>query len=250
MTPKISFIIPTLNEEKRIARIINQIKKLDKKYNYEIIIGDGNSTDRTREIAKKLGVKVIIENKHAPKTIANGRNTGASIATGDILIFSDADTMIPDPNKFMSEVISVFKDSQIVAGAPALKIFPDEITWKDKIFHYFYNNTIRLSFSTKSPVCGGQCQIIRGSAFRKINGYNSNIVHAEDTELFRRLRKLGKLHFFSKLFVYESPRRYRTIGYFRLFLQGVYSFVYQAIFRKNAFKEWKRVESPEKIHKN
>jgi glycosyltransferase involved in cell wall biosynthesis len=50
MKPKVSFIIPSLNEEKRIAILIDNIKKLDKNYNYEIIVADGNSTDKTREI--------------------------------------------------------------------------------------------------------------------------------------------------------------------------------------------------------
>ena len=55
MKTKISFIIPALNEEKRIAILIDKIKKLDKNYNYEIIVADGNSTDKTREIAEKMG---------------------------------------------------------------------------------------------------------------------------------------------------------------------------------------------------
>jgi len=70
--------------KERIAILIDNIKKLDKNYNYEIIIADGNSTDKTREIAVKRGAIVIRDNKDAPKTIANGRNTGASLASGEI----------------------------------------------------------------------------------------------------------------------------------------------------------------------
>jgi hypothetical protein len=95
---------------------------------------------------------------------------------------------------------------------------------------------------TKNPTCGGQCQIVRKNSFREVNGYNVNIVHGEDSDFFRRLRKIGKLHFFSKLMVYESPRRYRRFGYIILFLQGAYSLVYQQIFKKNVFKEWMRIE--------
>ena len=151
MKPKVSFIIPSLNEEKRIAILIDNIKKLGKNYNYEIIVSDGNSTDKTREIAVKRGAIVIRDNKDAPK-------------------------------------------------------------------------------------------IVRGSSFREVNGYNVNIVHEEDSDFFKRLRKIGKLHFFSKLVVYESTRRYRKVGYIKLLLQGVYSLVYQRIFKKNVFKEWRRIE--------
>jgi len=242
MEPKVSFIIPALNEEKRIAILIDNIKKLDENYNYEIIVADGNSTDKTREIAEKMGAIIIRDNMDAPKTIANGRNSGASLASGEIFIFCDADTVMKDPKIFLTEVFSVFKNPIIIGGAPRLSIFPDETNWKDKIFHSLFNNIVRFSFMTKTPICGGQCQIVRRSSFRKVNGYNVNIVHEEDSDFFKRLRKIGKLHFFSKLVVYESPRRYRKVGYITLLLQGVYSLVYQQIFKKNVFKEWKRIE--------
>jgi glycosyltransferase involved in cell wall biosynthesis len=242
MNPKVSFIIPALNEEKRIPVLINNIRKLDKNYNYEIIVADNNSTDKTREIAETMGAKVIRNSKDAPKTIANVRNTGASIASGEIFIFCDADTVIQDPNKFLPEVFLVLENPEIIGGAPSISIFPDEAIWKDKISHYFYNRIIRLSFMTKFPLCGGECQVVRKSSFREVNGYNVDIVHAEDCDFFRRLHKIGKLHFFSELVVYESPRRYRKYGYTVLFLQAVYSHVYQLIFKKNAFKEWKKIE--------
>ena len=147
-----------------------------------------------------------------------------------------------DPNKFLAEVFLVFENPKIIGGAPNLSIFPDENNWKDKIFHFLFNNIVRFSFITKTLICGGQCQIVRGRSFREVNGYNVNIVHEEDSDFFNRLRKIGKLHFFSKLVVYESPRRYRKVGYITLLLQGVYSLVYQRIFKKNVFKEWRRIE--------
>lgn len=242
MNPKVSFIIPALNEEKRIPVLINNIRRLDKNYNYEIIVADNNSTDKTREIAETMGAKVIRNSKDAPKTIANVRNTGASIASGEIFIFCDADTVIQDPNKFLTEVFLVLENPEIIGGAPSISIFPDEATWKDKISHFFYNNIVHVSFMTKFTLCGGECQVVRRSSFREVNGYNVDIVHAEDCDFFRRLHKIGKLHFFSELVVYESPRRYRKYGYTVLFLQAVYSHVYQLIFKKNAFKEWKKIE--------
>ena len=242
MNPKVSFIIPALNEEKGIPVLINNIRRLDKNYNYEIIVADNNSTDKTREIAETMGAKVIRNSKDAPKTIANVRNTGASIASGEIFIFCDADTVIQDPNKFLPEVFLVLENPEIIGGAPSISIFPDEANWKDKISHFFYNNIVHLSFMTKFTLCGGECQVVRKSSFREVNGYNVDIVHAEDCDFFRRLHKIGKLHFFSELVVYESPRRYRKYGYTVLFLQAVYSHVYQLIFKKNAFKEWKKIE--------
>jgi glycosyltransferase involved in cell wall biosynthesis len=242
MKTKVSFIIPALNEEKRLGALIDNIKMLDRYYNYEIIVSDGYSTDKTVEIAEKKGAIVVKDNADAPKTIANGRNTGAGLATGEIFIFCDADTVINDPNTFLSEVFSVFQNKQIIGGTPSLRIFPDETNPKDKVFHFLFNSIVRFSFMTKVPICGGQCQIVRGSSFREVKGYNVKIVLGEDSDFFRRLRKIGKLYFFKNLVVYESPRRYRHFGYIILLLQGIYSLVYQQIFKKNVFKEWRRIE--------
>ena len=241
MRKKVSFIIPALNEEKRIPVLIANIQTLDEKYNYEIIVSDGDSSDKTREIAEKMGAIVIRDNENAPKTIANGRNTGARLASGDLYIFCDADTVMKDPDLFLEEVFLVFGNPKIIGGAPRLSIFPDESNLKDKVFHYLFNSIIHFSFITRTPLCGGQCQIVRNSSFREVNGYNVSIVHGEDSDFFRRLRKRGKLYFFSKLVVYESPRRYRKFGYIILLLQGVFSLAYQQIFKKNIFKEWRRI---------
>jgi glycosyltransferase involved in cell wall biosynthesis len=211
-------------------------------WDYEIIVADGNSTDKTRIIAEKLGATVVRDNENAPKTIANGRNTGAGLASGELFIFCDADTLIKDPENFLTTVFSVFENQAITGGTPSIIVFPDESNRKDKIFHYLYNNIIRFSFKTRMPLCGGQCQIVRAGAFREINGYDESIVHTEDSDFFRRLRKTGKLHFFSDLIVYESPRRYRYCGYISLLIKAVYSLTYQKIFKKNIYKEWTRVE--------
>ena len=246
MIRKVSFIIPALNEEHQIAELIDNIKMLDNKFNYEIIVSDGHSSDNTAEIAKKKGAIVTKDNVNGPKTIANGRNSGANIATGDIYIFCDADTIMKDPNGFLNEIFSVFENPKIIGGAPGLSIFPHERIFKDKIFHFFLNNIVRFSFKTKVPLCGGQCQVVRKESFWSVNGYNINIVHGEDSDFFKRLRKIGSLHYFNKHEVYESPRRYRHYGYISLLIISVYSLVYQQIFKKNAFKEWRRID----WHKN
>ncbi len=242
MNPRVSFIIPALNEEKRIGTLLGSLRKLDGKYNHEVIVADGYSTDRTADIARKLGARVIPDNAGTPRTIANGRNSGAKVASGDLLIFCDADTDIRNPEAFLQRVFTVFEDPEICGAVPNLSVFPCENKPKDRFFHKIFNNLIRLSFRTRSPFCGGQCQIVRREVFIEEKGYNPEIVHGEDTDLFRRLNKRGKLYYFSDLEVYESPRRYRKYGYIMLFFKGIFSITYQRIFGKNFFKEWKRVE--------
>ncbi len=92
---KISIILPTINEEKGIGKTIDSIN-LDyfkqKKWDYEIIIVDGGSKDKTIEIAKKKGAKVIIEKR---KGYGRAYKTGLSKAKGDIIVTGDADATYP-----------------------------------------------------------------------------------------------------------------------------------------------------------
>lgn len=84
-----SIIIPTLNEEKFLPRLLDSIKKQDSK-DYEIIVADAGSKDATVEIAKKYRCKIV-----QGGLPAKGRNEGAKIAQGDLLLFLDADVQLP-----------------------------------------------------------------------------------------------------------------------------------------------------------
>ncbi len=92
---KISIILPTINEEKGIGKTIDSIN-LDyfkqKKWDYEIVIVDGGSKDKTIEIAKKKGAKIIIEKR---KGYGRAYKTGLSKAKGDIIVTGDADATYP-----------------------------------------------------------------------------------------------------------------------------------------------------------
>ena len=92
---KVSVILPTINEEEGIGPTIDAInKKAFKKngWDLEIIIVDGNSTDKTQEIAKKKGAKVIVESR---KGYGRAYKTGMPQASGDIIVTGDADATYP-----------------------------------------------------------------------------------------------------------------------------------------------------------
>ena len=92
---KISVILPTINEEKGIGPTIDSINKeyfKKKKWNLEIVIVDGNSKDKTREIAEAKGAKIIIEKR---KGYGRAYKTGLSQLNGDIIVTGDADATYP-----------------------------------------------------------------------------------------------------------------------------------------------------------
>jgi glycosyltransferase involved in cell wall biosynthesis len=233
---RFSFIIPTMNEEKNIEKAIKQFKNFKGKY--EVIIGDGGSKDKTKKIAKKLGAKFYVRKG----TIGEGRNVGAEHAKGEILVFCDADTLLDRINEFLGEVERIFEDKRVVAALPRLEIFPRERIASDFIFQYFFNNLIRTSILLRVPFAFGQCQIVRASAFRKTGGYDKWRVHAEDTYLFKKLNRLGKIVFINNIRIFESPRRYRKFGYIRLAWKSLYSLVGQGLFKKNILNKWERTD--------
>lgn len=236
-----SIIIPSLNEEKRIETVIRQFHALDGKYKYEVIVGDGGSTDRTVEIARSLGATVVIDSSPT-RTVGSGRDSGAAIATGDMFIFCDADTRLSNVVRLVEEIEKTFRDPKVVAAVPRMEVFPEQQIWKDKIFHHFFNALIRFSLHLPGPLSRGQCQIVRATSFRAVGGYDKTQVHAEDSYLFLHLKQFGKLKFINDVTVYESPRRYRKYGYLKVALIGIYSTWAQAIFKRNVLKSWDRVE--------
>jgi len=98
-TPKISVIIPTLQEEKYIATTLSKLTKITPQI--EIIVVDGGSEDNTVKIARGFTDKVY---EIKERGISKARNYGAKYSNGDILLFLDADVM--PPNDFAEKLIS------------------------------------------------------------------------------------------------------------------------------------------------
>ena len=104
-----SIIIPTLNEEKLLPKLLEQLvnSRIREISEYEIIISDGGSSDATVEIALKYADKVIVHNSNHKQNIAEGRNKGAENAGGDILIFLNGDITIKNIEIFFSEISKI-----------------------------------------------------------------------------------------------------------------------------------------------
>ena len=91
--PIFSIVIPTLNEEENLGSCIKSLTEQSWPQ-YEVVIADGGSTDRTLEIAEINGFKVLSVEKTRPHDVSTAKNLGAKYAIGDILVFLDADMSI------------------------------------------------------------------------------------------------------------------------------------------------------------
>ncbi len=237
----LSIIIPTLNEEKVIEKTLKSLR--DYKGDYEIIVSDGRSTDRTIEISKKYADKVMVYEGITRQTIAMGRNLGASVAKGEYLLFLDADIYIPDINIFFARAISFFeKDSKLVGYSVYLKVFPEMANFADRFFFslfnhmfYFLSNILHIGASY------GEFQMVRNDSFKKLGGYNEKIAVAEDNEFFKRLAKSGKTIIDSKLIVYHTGRRAHKIGWPRLLVSWWVNQLSVSFLNKSYNSEWKEI---------
>ncbi len=203
--PFISVIIPTLNEEKYIERTLKALKTQDYEGKYEIIAADGMSKDDTVKIARKYVDKVIIAEK---KGIAAGRNAGANIAKGEILLFIDADTMLLF--NALSEISKAFRNKKIVgATCPIIPLTPK---LNFLFFYWSLNRYVKSSIKKKKPKVAGICCAYRKSTFEKVGGFDEKLETYEDMDLSGRISKFGKIAFVEGTLALTSVRRLKAWG--------------------------------------
>jgi glycosyltransferase involved in cell wall biosynthesis len=239
-----SVIIPTRNEEKLLAGCLEQFSgKIKEKFRIEIIVSDGGSTDQTLAIASQHSDTVLQHDDISHRqTIAEGRNNGAAIASGDIFLFINADTRIASIETFLAKCEAQFTaDQRLAALAVKVQVMPEERKLSDILFHGFFNSYVRLINFVGISMGRGECQIIRASTFREVKGYNESYAAGEDFELYKRLAKKGKVKYDPSLLVYESPRRYRKYGYAKVYSQWIGN-AFSILLRKKAASEvWEEV---------
>lgn len=240
---KYSIIIPTLNEEKLLPNLLSQISDsyLKEKYNYEIIVSDGGSNDKTVDIARQYADKVITADNRYKQNIAIGRNIGAEKADGEILIFLNGDVSIASPAIFFDIIDSKFFNSDYLALTCKVDIIPDEKRFVDSFFMNFYNNYFHFLNFIGIGMGRGECQVIRKQIFDKLGGFNKDLPAGEDFELYTRIRKIGKIFFAQEITIYESPRRYRKYGHLYIFLTWTLNGLFVLLKKKSLSKEWEQI---------
>lgn len=237
-----SIIVPTLNEEKLLGCMLAQFSPAVKeRYGLEVIVSDGGSSDRTLEIARG-GADVVVENAPCVRqTIAMGRNAGAVLARGSLLIFLNADTLIADVDAFFQAIERHITVPGTVALTCSVMVFPQERRLSDRLFHGFYNWFFSTMNKVGMAMGRGECHIIKKQIFDELHGYGTQIAAGEDYDMFRRLETKGRVKFIREIVVYESPRRYRKFGYAYVTASWFLNFLSVFFLRRSISGEWKAV---------
>ena len=184
---RISIIIPAFNEEKLLGKTLTFVQAAAvaftrRGWEMELIVCDNNSTDRTAEIARAAGATVVFE---PINQIAGARNRGASVATGDWLLFVDGDTQ-PDAELF-ADAADAMATGHCLAGGATLKLEPGRHPWLGSLFILFGNVISRFQSFHPGPFI-----FCEAAAFRQVGGFSTQLFAMEDFCFSEDLRKLAR----------------------------------------------------------
>ncbi len=178
-----SIIIPAYNEEKFLPRTLISAKEALARVEYpgEIIVVDNNSTDKTPEIGRAHGVKVVFE-KH--NQISRARNAGAREASGNYFIFLDADTILsPD---VLSAALSNLSSRNCCGGGCKIEI-DRPLTFSTQKLVNFWNG-----LSVKYSLAAGCFVYCLREGFEEIGGFSEKVYASEEIWFSKKLSAWGK----------------------------------------------------------
>jgi rSAM/selenodomain-associated transferase 2 len=196
---KLSVIVPMLNEERAIAATLGAIRR--GAVDAQVIVVDGGSTDRSAAIATPMADCVI----QGPRGRARQMNAGAAVATGDVLAFVHADSLVPAD--FADAIERGLSAPDIVGGRFDVEL--DDAT--------FIYRTIGVLISLRSRISrtgtGDQAIFVRRFVFDRLGGF-PDIELCEDLDFSRRMKRAGRVACL-RARVITSPRRWRNDGLVR-----------------------------------
>src|SRR5687767_2535032 len=231
---RLSVIIPAYNEELYLPETLTRITKALAVAGWpsEIVVVDNDSNDRTRAISESFGARVVSELEH---NISRVRNTGAAHASGDVLIFIDADTLVPE--SLFKRIAGAMEDEKCFGGAVAVNWGKLDRTWMKL---YLQGGKF---WTTVFNMKQGAAQFCRKPVFEKLDGYDQTIFMGEDVEFYWRLSKFakqngGRLHFIEDLPVTTSARRFDKMNLWKTLLLTNPMFIPFAWRRKKWWKDW------------
>ncbi len=206
----VSIIIPTFNEERYLPRLLKSIQNQTMEPK-EVVVSDAFSTDRTRLIAKQYGAKVV--DGGLP---SKARNNGAKAATGEILLFLDADVVLP--KKFLEKTITEMSDKHLdISSCYVLPMSRLKIdAFLHKVVNYYFKLTKKFM-----PHIPGFCIFVTRQIHNKIKGFDESILLAEDHDYVKRARKVGRFSYLDSYKIPVSVRRLSEDGRFKIALKYV-----------------------------
>ncbi|HNX17921.1 MAG TPA: glycosyltransferase [Methanoregula sp.] len=229
----ISVIVPSFNEEANIAQcLVSLSHQTINKSEYEIIVVDGGSTDKTCEIARRYADMVFIQTS---KKVGGARNDGVMAAKGDIIATTDADCILPPD--WLECIKNDFSDTAVVQVYGP--VYPIEEGLQNQFSLMLANTFSRVGYYSRTFYYTLGCNTaFRKDAFVKAGMYRC-IDAGDDLEIAMRLKDLGKILFDGKLKVGFSMRRYQQFGTLKSLYEWFYIVAHGGETQKYAYSQKK-----------
>lgn len=228
---KISVVIPTLNEENYLGKCLKSFRN-QTFTNFEIIIVDGGSTDKTIEIAKKFKAKVI-QLKHS--SICLARQKGVEESSGEIIVGADADNIYPPSH--LARIIEDFARNPQIVAVGGRGIFERHPIWTylGWNFAYFIFSKIYELFKIVVYIPAFNLSF-RKKTFLKLGGYRTYLdFGGDELDILERLKKEGLVYFDTQLYSFASSRRAK-VGFWQLMIKHTLIDYYLNYFLAKIFK--------------
>lgn len=231
----ISIVIPALNEEEYIGDCLKSLTNQKYSKNYEIIVMDNGSEDKTRKIAKEYCDKLFVD---PDLELYQLRNKGIKEAEGDIIAQTDADCIVS--KNWLKEAENGLKDSVLVTGP----IMPLEDTVTYEILLWLFNTFLRVSMNVFkfSHTSAGNCAFYRDPAL-SIGGFKDSF--PSDGKFGVEMRNCGKLSYNPNMEVHTSMRRYKNQSFSKTIYELAISHLKLRWGEEQAFEKsfyWNEVE--------
>lgn len=214
--PSVSVIIPTLNEERYLPKLLKSLSEISSLL--EIIVVDGGSTDGTAKAVERARQLFSSDTRLEfisvqRKGIGLQRNIGVTYATNELLLFCDADMIAPSTLEHEYIVSEFLKNEYVVATS---KIVPLEKTIRSILLHTVAYAVQKLLAQTGRYYFGGAYMLTTKKVFKDIGGFDESLRISEDVDYSRCASKKGNSKIFS-IPIKVSTRRYQKYGYMWIF---------------------------------
>ena len=231
---KVSLIIPAYNEEHYIEDCLNSIVLNVREYLHEIIVVDNASTDKTNIIASSFcDVKVI---KEENKGLTKARQKGYKAATGNILVYIDADSRIH--KNWFPLLVKEFQNPKIVCLSGPYKYY--DLPKSKRGIEYIWRLACFAGYIITGKMVLGGNFAIRKEVLDQMKGFDSTIsFYGEDTDIANRAYKFGKIKYAKKFYVYTSSRRFNKAGWIKTTWDYTVNYFSQILFQKSYSHEYK-----------
>jgi glycosyltransferase involved in cell wall biosynthesis len=237
---RLSFVIPAYNEETYLAACLESILEQARGMGdpVEIVVVNNASSDRTREVALGFpGVQVVDEPR---KGLTYARQAGFEASTGELIANVDADSRLTPG--WVERVLATFAETPKLVALSGPLIYYDLTPWQRVTVRLFYAAAFlvyainRYVLRAGSMVQGGNF-VLRREALEAIGGFNTAIsFYGEDTDIARRMLKVGKVKFTFDLRMFSSARRLKHEGMATIAVRYTINYFWTT-FRKRPFTE-------------